>query len=187
MNINPADLDQAAEALHRARGQIRKIVGDQLNVRFTPTIAFERDTVPESSAHMEELLNRARARDAELARLRQEAEVETAALRQELADQRETLGEMKARWANEKNQIDSVQSAKEELEKLRNESEIAEREGDYAKVSELRYGRIPELEAEVAKAESEASNKTMLEEEVTPDIIADVVSSWTGIPAGKMM
>ena len=65
--------------------------------------------------------------------------------------------------------------------------EIAEREGDYAKVSELRYGRIPELEAEVARAESEASNKTMLEEEVTPDIIADVVSSWTGIPAGKMM
>ena len=62
--------DQAAEALNRARGQIRKIVGDQLSVRFTPTISFERDTVPESSAHMEELLNRARARDEELAKLR---------------------------------------------------------------------------------------------------------------------
>ena len=108
-------------------------------------------------------------------------------LHEELADQRERLGEMKARWENEKAEVNKVQSAKEELEKLRNESEIAEREGDYAKVSELRYGRIPELEAEVAKAESEASNKTMLEEEVTPDIIADVVSSWTGIPAGKMM
>ncbi|MDN8605531.1 ATP-dependent chaperone ClpB [Corynebacterium ureicelerivorans] len=108
-------------------------------------------------------------------------------LREELADQRERLGEMKARWENEKADVNKVQSAKEELERLRNESEIAEREGDYAKVSELRYGRIPELEAEVAKAESEASNKTMLEEEVTPDIIADVVSSWTGIPAGKMM
>ena len=108
-------------------------------------------------------------------------------LREELADQRERLGEMKARWENEKAEVNKVQSAKEELERLRNESEIAEREGDYAKVSELRYGRIPELEAEVAKAESEASNKTMLEEEVTPDIIADVVSSWTGIPAGKMM
>jgi len=94
---------------------------------------------------------------------------------------------MKARWENEKAEVNKVQSAKEELERLRNESEIAEREGDYAKVSELRYGRIPELEAEVARAESEASNKTMLEEEVTPDIIADVVSSWTGIPAGKMM
>lgn len=62
--------EQAAEALHRARGQIRKIVGDQLSVRFTPTIAFERDTVPEASAHMEELLNRARQRDEELAKLR---------------------------------------------------------------------------------------------------------------------
>ena len=108
-------------------------------------------------------------------------------LREELADQRERLGEMKARWENEKAEVNKVQSVKEELERLRNESEIAEREGDYAKVSELRYGRIPELEAEVAKAESEASNKTMLEEEVTPDTIADVVSSWTGIPAGKMM
>lgn len=67
------DYEQAAEALNRARGQIRKIVGDQLSVRFTPTISFERDTVPESSAHMEELLNRARARDEELAQLRANA------------------------------------------------------------------------------------------------------------------
>ncbi|WP_018297248.1 ATP-dependent chaperone ClpB [Corynebacterium lubricantis] len=110
-------------------------------------------------------------------------------LRQELADEREKLGELKARWANEKGSIDKVQAAKEELEKLRNESEIAERDGDYAKVSELRYGRIPELEEEVAQAESQAhdSGNTMLSEEVTPDVIADVVSAWTGIPAGKMM
>ena len=87
------------------------------------------------------------------------------------------------------NQIDSVQSAKEELERLRNESEIAERDGDYARVSELRYGRIPELEQQVAEAEAQASDssRTMLTEEVTPDVIAEVVSSWTGIPAGKMM
>ena len=110
-------------------------------------------------------------------------------LRQELADQREKLGELKTRWSNEKAEIDKVQSAKEELERLRNESEIAEREGDYAKVSELRYGRIPELEKQVADAESSANEtqKTMLTEEVTPDVIAEVVSSWTGIPAGKMM
>ncbi|MHA2789924.1 ATP-dependent chaperone ClpB [Corynebacterium sp. S7] len=110
-------------------------------------------------------------------------------LRQELADEREKLGELKARWANEKGSIDKVQAAKEELEKLRNESEIAERDGDYAKVSELRYGRIPELEQEVAEAESQAhdSGNTMIAEEVTPDVIAEVVSAWTGIPAGKMM
>ncbi len=65
--------DEAAEALHRARGQLRKIVGDQLGVRYTPTLAFEVDTVPETSAHMEALLAKARARDAELAELKKNA------------------------------------------------------------------------------------------------------------------
>lgn len=67
------DLDAAAEALHRARGQLRKIVGEELGVRFTPTLSFEVDSVPEASAHMEALLARARARDAELARLKENA------------------------------------------------------------------------------------------------------------------
>lgn len=67
------DLEAAAEALHRARGQLRKIVGDELSVRYTPTLSFELDTVPEASAHMEELLARARARDEELARLKENA------------------------------------------------------------------------------------------------------------------
>lgn len=67
------DLDQAAEALHRARGQLRKILGDELGVRFTPTLSFELDTVPEASARMEELLARARARDEELAELKKNA------------------------------------------------------------------------------------------------------------------
>lgn len=67
------DVDQAAEALNRAKGQLRKIVGDQLSVRFTPTLRFELDTVPEASAHMEELLARARARDEELAKLKEGA------------------------------------------------------------------------------------------------------------------
>lgn len=108
-------------------------------------------------------------------------------LRQELADEREKLGELKARWNNEKSAIDKVREAKEELEHLRSESEIAEREGDYGKVAELRYGRIPELEKQVAEAESHTTDTTMLSEEVTPDTIADVVSAWTGIPAGKML
>lgn len=67
------DYEAAAEALHRARGQLRKIVGDQLGVRFTPTLSFEVDTVPEASAHMEQLLEKARARDAELAKLKENA------------------------------------------------------------------------------------------------------------------
>ena len=67
------DYDQAAEALNRALGQLRKIVGDELGVRFTPTLSFELDTVPEASARMEELLARARARDEELAELKKNA------------------------------------------------------------------------------------------------------------------
>ncbi|ANE04259.1 30S ribosome-binding factor RbfA [Corynebacterium crudilactis] len=67
------DLEAAAEALHRARGQLRKIVGQQLGVRFTPTLTYSVDTVPEASAHMEALLDRARKRDAELAKLREGA------------------------------------------------------------------------------------------------------------------
>ncbi|MBL3926504.1 ribosome-binding factor A, partial [Bacteroides thetaiotaomicron] len=59
------DVKAAAEALHRAKGQLRKIVGEQLSVRFTPTLKFEFDSVPEATAHMEELLARARARDEE--------------------------------------------------------------------------------------------------------------------------
>lgn len=68
------DFDQAAEALKRAKGQLRKLVGDGLSVRFTPTLAFERDTVPETSSHMEDLLAKARARDAELAELKKNAQ-----------------------------------------------------------------------------------------------------------------
>ncbi|MDY3127525.1 MAG: ATP-dependent chaperone ClpB [Corynebacterium sp.] len=110
-------------------------------------------------------------------------------LQQELADEREKLSELKARWANEKASIDAVQSTKEELERSRNEAEIAERDGDYERASELRYGRIPELEKQLEKAETEQSSAehTMLTEEVTPDVIAEVVSAWTGVPAGKML
>lgn len=67
------DYDGAAEALGRVRGEMRKAVGDQLGVRFTPTLSFELDTMPQSSAHMEELLAKARARDEELAKQREGA------------------------------------------------------------------------------------------------------------------
>lgn len=67
------DHEAAAEVLGRYRGQLRKVVGDQLGVRFTPTLSFELDEVPEASAHMEELLARARERDAQLAELKKNA------------------------------------------------------------------------------------------------------------------
>lgn len=106
------------------------------------------------------------------------------ALRRELADEREKLGSLTATWTNEKRALDTVRQAKEELENLRQESEIAERDGDYGRVAELRYGRIPELEKQLAET---SVDTTLLDEEVTPDTIAEVVSAWTGIPAGKMM
>ena len=111
-------------------------------------------------------------------------------LRAELEDEREKLSGLTARWENEKGSIDAVRSLKEELDSLKTESEIAERDGDYARVAELRYGRIPELEKELAEAEASAAKaeeERMLTEEVTPDTIAEVVAAWTGIPAGKML
>jgi len=112
-------------------------------------------------------------------------------LRTELADAKERLAELTARWQNEKTAIEGVQKVKEELDALRTESERAERDGDYARVAELRYGRIPELEKQLAAAEeaegTAGANNSMLKEEVGPEDVAEVVSSWTGIPVGKML
>lgn len=111
-------------------------------------------------------------------------------LRKELADARERLSELTARWQNEKKAIEQVRQIKEELENLRGASERAERDGDLGKAAELRYGRIPELEKRLDAAEAASrgdSGEVMLKEEVGPDDVADVVSSWTGIPAGRLM
>ncbi|MBS7549039.1 ATP-dependent chaperone ClpB [Dietzia massiliensis] len=110
------------------------------------------------------------------------------ALQAELADAKEKLSELTARWQNEKTAIEGVQRIKEELDALRTESERAERDGDYARVAEIRYGRLPELEKQLAEAaESEAAAGAMLKEEVGPEDVAEVVSAWTGIPVGKML
>ena len=110
------------------------------------------------------------------------------ALQGELADSKEKLAELTARWQNEKNAIEGVQKVKEELDALRTESEKAERDGDFARVAEIRYGRLPELEKQLADAEeSEAASGAMLKEEVGPEDVAEVVSTWTGIPVGKML
>ena len=111
-------------------------------------------------------------------------------LREELADEREKLTQLKTRWQNEKSSIDDVRVVREELDALRTESEKAEREGDYGRVAELRYGRIPELEKQLEEAETaveKSQGESMLNEEVSPQEVAEVVSAWTGIPAGKMM
>ena len=110
-------------------------------------------------------------------------------LRAELADQKEKLAELTTRWQNEKNAIDIVREFKEQLETLRGEADRAERDGDLAKAAELRYGRIPEVEKKLDAALPQAQSResVMLKEQVSPDDIADVVSAWTGIPAGRLL
>jgi ATP-dependent Clp protease ATP-binding subunit ClpB len=116
------------------------------------------------------------------------SQVRLDALRAELAEKREELSALTVRWQNEKSSIDKVRELKEQLEALRGESERAERDSDLGRVAELRYGRIPAVEKELAQAtESTRDGQVMLKEEVGPDDVADVVSAWTGIPAGRLL
>jgi len=114
-------------------------------------------------------------------------------LQRELADQREKLAALSRQWESEKNRIGKVSDLKEELDDLRTQAERAEREYDLEKAAQLRYGRIPELEqqlsgaeAELASADTDPAHQPMLKEEIDADEIADVVSAWTGIPAGRL-
>ncbi|GAB3494490.1 ATP-dependent chaperone ClpB [Amycolatopsis cihanbeyliensis] len=113
------------------------------------------------------------------------------ALRAELAEKREELSTLTARWQNEKGSIEKVRQLKEELEQLRGEADRAERDTDLGRAAELRYGKIPalekDLEAATAATEGAAGTEVMLKEEVGPDDVAEVVSAWTGIPAGRLL
>ena len=113
------------------------------------------------------------------------------ALRKEISQAKEALDRQKAEWKNEKDVIVDVQSLKAEIDSAQLEEERATREGDLARASELRYGRIPELQAKLKEAEAtlEARQEegAILKEEVSEEEIAEVVSTWTGIPVTKMM
>ena len=153
-------------------------------------LKMEIDSRPVEIDEVERLVRRLEIEEMALAKEEDEASKERLEkLRAELADQKERLAELTARWQNEKNAIDTVRQLKEQLEALRGESERAERDGDLAKAAELRYGRIPEVEKKLDAAlpQAEARENVMLKEEVGPDDIADVVSAWTGIPAGRML
>lgn len=154
-------------------------------------LRMEIDSRPEEIDNVERVVRRLEIEEMALSKETDVASKERLErLRSELADEKEKLAGLTARWENEKGSIDSLRTLKEELDNLRRESEIAEREGDFAKVAELRYGRIPDVEKQLEKAEetvAEQQEGMMLTEEVTPDTIADVVSAWTGVPAGKML
>jgi ATP-dependent Clp protease ATP-binding subunit ClpB len=108
------------------------------------------------------------------------------ALREELANLEQQSAELTTRWQNERDKIEAEGKIKEALDAARLELEQAQREGDLAKAGELSYGRIPQLEKQLAEAQGQAAN-AMLREEVTEEDIAGVVSRWTGIPVDKMM
>jgi ATP-dependent Clp protease ATP-binding subunit ClpB len=153
-------------------------------------LRMEIDSRPVEIDEVERLVRRLEIEEMALSKEEDDASKERLEkLRSELADYKEKLAELTTRWQNEKNAIDIVRELKEQLEDLRGAADRAERDGDLAKAAELRYGRIPQLEKQLDAAlpVAEARENVMLKEEVSPDDIADVVSAWTGIPAGRMM
>src|SRR5438093_285994 len=109
-------------------------------------------------------------------------------LEKELAELKEKSNALKAEWQKEKVVIDEQRKVKEEIDRLRTELERAQRRGELTKASEIQYGRIPELEKKLADltAQSAKTKKRLLREEVTEEDIAEVVSSWTGIPVSRL-
>ena len=107
-------------------------------------------------------------------------------LEQELRELEQQSAELTSRWQAEKQKLKSAQKLKEELERARVELEQAQRRGDWAKAGELTYGRIPELEKQLAAAEAQ-EGRQMVDEAVTPEHIAAVVARWTGIPVERML
>lgn len=112
-------------------------------------------------------------------------------LNEEIANLKEEEKKQKAKWQSEKEQINKIQQNKIDIENLKFEAEKAEREGDYGKVAEIRYGKLKEKEAEIEDIQNKLhemqGGDAMIKEEVDSEDIADVVSRWTGIPVSKMM
>ena len=120
---------------------------------------------------------------------REDDKKKLAAIKSELGELYEERDGLNAVWEREKKHADQIQETKEQLENLRTEAEREERNGNYGRVAEIRYGLMQDLEANLEKAEKklEESDRTMIKEEVTSEDIAEVVSRWTGIPLNKML
>ncbi|MFJ8040043.1 ATP-dependent chaperone ClpB [Kitasatospora sp. NPDC096147] len=112
-------------------------------------------------------------------------------LRRDLADKQEQLSALNARWEQEKKSLNRVGELKERLDDLHGALERAQRDGDFERASKLMYAEVPAAERELAEAQQHAKDEdasdSMVKEEVGPDDVADVVASWTGIPAGRLM
>lgn len=122
---------------------------------------------------------------------REKDETKLKALHAELANLKEERNELNARWQSEKEVVDNVQSLKTQIEEYKLEAERAERDGDFGKVAELRYGKIKDAQAALSELETQLAENdegtSMIKEEVTREDIAEVVAKWTGIPVTKML
>ena len=152
-------------------------------------LRLEVDSVPEELDNVERNIKQLEIEREAIKRENDTAKLD--ALNKEIAELKEESKGMRAQWKSEKELIDKIQQAKIDIEQLKYEADRAEREGDYGKVAEIRYGRIKEAERSIAENKEKLAvmqhGKAMIKEEVDADDIADVVSKWTGIPVSKMM
>ena len=156
-------------------------------------LKIEIDSVP---TEIDEVERRIQQLEIERTALRKETDdaskARLAALDEDVANLSEQATELRTRWQNEKEPIEAMNQAKAELEEARQEVERAERETDLERAAELKFGRIPELEAQVAEQEARleevhAGGETLLSDEVTEEDVAEVVAKWTGIPVSRLM
>ncbi|HEX5071446.1 MAG TPA: ATP-dependent chaperone ClpB [Vicinamibacterales bacterium] len=151
-------------------------------------LRMEIDSMP---AELDEVSRRITQLEIEREALRKEADKASRErlqrLDKELGDLKETQTRLGAQWQQEKAAIQSVREKKEELERVRADMERAQRTGDYARASELQYGRLPDLQRQIEEHESSTSGQRMLKEQVDEEDIAEVVARWTHIPVSKLM
>jgi ATP-dependent Clp protease ATP-binding subunit ClpB len=152
-------------------------------------LRMERDSLPEELDEIERRLKQLEIEREAIKREKDEAKL--AQLNKEIAELKEQETSYKAKWQSEKELVNKIQQNKQEIEHLKFEADKAEREGNYGKVAEIRYGKLKALEDEIKHIQDDLKHKqgdnAMIKEEVTAEDIADVVSRWTGIPVSKML
>ena len=152
-------------------------------------LRMERDSVPEE---LDEITRRLKQLEIEREAIKRENDQpKIEQLDKEIAELRDQEKQFRAKWEGERALVNKIQEDKQQMENLRIEAERAEREGNYERVAEIRYGRIKALENDIANIQKQLHNAqagdAMVREEVTADDIAEVVSRWTGIPVTRMM
>ena len=152
-------------------------------------LRMERDSVPEELDEIERRLKQLEIEREAIKREDDQPKLEQ--LSKEIAELKEQESSYKAKWEAERALVNKIQQNKQQIEQLKFEAERAEREGDYGKVAEIRYGKLKALEDEIARIQQQLrqtqGGDAMIKEEVTAEDIADVVSRWTGIPVSKML